>query len=103
MLNNGSSVDIDFVLGRNSKITDETRKCKINDYKVEKTYLATRTAASYDDVAASGLSGNMIFNIYKLTAERYGSGEIFEMYYRKGIGDKRLEEIMVVIEKFLNV
>ncbi len=97
LLNNGSSVDIDFVLGRNSKITDETRKCKINDYKVEKTYLATRTAASYNDVAASGLPGNMIFNIYKLTAERYGSGEIFEMYYRTEVGNVLFEDDKMLI------
>ena len=30
LLNKGSSVDIDFILGRNSKITDETKKCRIN-------------------------------------------------------------------------
>ncbi len=87
LLNKESSVDIDFVLGRNSKITDETKRCKINDYNIEKTYLATRTAASYNDSAASGLPDNMIFNIYKLTVERYGSGEIFEMYYRTEVGN----------------
>ncbi len=96
MLNKGSSVDIDFVLGRNSKITDETKKCRINDYKVEKTYLATRTAASYNDSAASGLPDNMVFNIYKLTVERYGSGEIFEMYYRTEVGNVLYENEKMV-------
>ncbi len=83
---------IDSVLGRNSKATDKTMNCRINDYKIEKTYLATRTAASYNDSAASGLPENMLFNIYKLTVERYGSGEIFEMYYRTEVGNVLFED-----------
>ena len=87
---------IDSVLGRNSKITDKTINCKINDYKVEKTYLATRTAASYNDSATSGLPHNMVFNIYKLPVERYGSGEIFEMYYRTEVGNVLYENEKMV-------
>lgn len=91
--------NIDSVLGRNSKATDKTMNCKINDYKIEKTYLATRTAASYNDSAASGLPENMIFNIYKLTVERYGSGEIFEMYYRTEVGNVLFENDKMLISE----
>lgn len=88
---------IDFVLGRDSKITDKTMNCKITDYKIEKTYLATRTAASYNDSAASGLPENMVFTIYKLTVERYGSGEVFEMYYRTEVGNVLFEDDKMLI------
>lgn len=95
--NDYGASSIDSVLGRNSKITDETMNCRINDYKVEKTYLATRAASSYNDSAASGLPDNMIFNIYKLTVERYGSGEIFEMYYRTEVGNVLYENNTMVL------
>ena len=88
---------IDSVLGRNSKATDKTMNCRINDYEIEKTYLATRTAASYNDSAASGLPENMVFTIYKLTVERYGSGEIFEMYYRTEVGNVLFEDDKMLI------
>lgn len=97
MHNDYGPESIDFVLGRDSKITDKTMNCKITDYKIEKTYLATRTAASYNDSATSGLPENMIFNIYKLTVERYGSGEIFEMYYRTEVGNVLFEDDKMLI------
>lgn len=99
MHNDYGPESIDFVLGRDSKITDKTMNCKITDYKIEKTYLATRTAASYNDSAASGLPENMIFNIYKLTVERYGSGEIFEMYYRTEVGNVLFEDDKMLISE----
>ena len=88
---------IDSVFGRNSKITDKTMNCRINDYKVEKTYLATRTAASYNNSATNGLPENMVFTIYKLTVERYGSEEIFDLYYRAEISNALYENGKMII------
>lgn len=95
--NDYGPASIDSVLGRNSKATDKTMNCRINDYEIEKTYLATRTAASYNDSTASGLPENMVFTIYKLTVERYGSGEIFEMYYRTEVGNVLFEDDKMLI------
>ena len=39
----------------------------------------------------------MIFNIYKLTVERYGSGEVFEMYYRTEVGNVLYEDGKMLI------
>lgn len=88
---------VDTVLGRESSIMDNTQYCKINDYKIDSTYLATRTISSYSDSNAYDLPENMVYNIYKLTVERYESGEIFEMYYRTEIGNLLFEDNKMII------
>lgn len=73
-------------------IMGNTHNCKINDFKIDKTYFAKRTASSYNDTAANSLPENMVFNIYKLSVERYGTGEILDLYYRTEIGNLLYED-----------
>lgn len=78
-------------------IMGNTHNCKINDFMIDKTYFAKRTASSYNDTAASVLPENMVFNIYKLSVERYGTGEILDLYYRAEIGDLLYEDGKMII------
>ncbi len=78
-------------------IMGNTHYIKINDFKIDKIYFAKRTASSYNDTAANALPENMVFNIYKLSVERYGTGEILDLYYRAEIGDLLYEDGKMVI------
>lgn len=78
-------------------IMGNTHYIKINDFTIDKTYFAKRTASSYNDVAASTLPENMVFSIYKLTVERYGTGEILDLYYRTEIGNLLYEDGKMII------
>lgn len=78
-------------------VMGNTHNCKINDFTIDKTYFAKRTASSYKDTAASTLPENMVFNIYKLSVERYGTGEILDLYYRAEIGNLLYEDGKMVI------
>lgn len=73
-------------------VMGNTHYIKINNFKLDKTYFAKRTASSYNDTAANTLPENMVFNIYKLSVERYGTGEILDLYYRTEIGNLLYED-----------
>lgn len=89
--------DIDQVIGRDKIMSDDTDYCRINDYSLEGTYLATRTMSSYNDSNAADLPENMVFNIYKLSMERYSSEEKFDIYYLTGMSDLLFEENKMII------
>lgn len=78
-------------------VMGNTHNCKINDFTIDKTYFTKRTASSYNDIAASTLPENMVFNIYKLSVERYGTGEILDLYYRAEIGNLLYEDGKMII------
>lgn len=88
---------IDQVVDRDIIMSDETDYCRINDYILEGTYLATRTMSSYNDSNASDLPENMVFNIYKLSLERYKSEEKFDLYYLTGMSDLLFEDNKMII------
>lgn len=84
--------DILSAYGWKYDVMGNTHYIKINDFKIDKTYFAKRTASSYEDTAANALPENMVFNIYKLSVERYGTGEILDLYYRAEIGNLLYED-----------
>lgn len=85
-------------------VMGNTHYIKINDFKLENTYLATRTESSYEDTSASHLPENMVYNIYKLTIERYGTGELLDLYYRAEISDVLFEDDeMLVLDDTVTV
>lgn len=85
-------------------IMGNTHYITIKDFKVEKTYLAKRTASSYNDTSASMLPENMVYNIYKLTVERYGTGEVLDLYYRAEVSNILFEdEKMLVSDETVKV
>ena len=84
--------DILSAYGWKYDVMGNTHYIKISDFKIDKTYFAKRTASSYNDTAANSLSENMVFNIYKLSVERYGTGEILDLYYRAEIGNLLYED-----------
>ena len=85
-------------------IMGNTHYITIKDFKAEKTYLAKRTASSYNDTSASMLPENMVYNIYKLTVERYGTGEVLDLYYRAEVSNILFEdEKMLVSDETVKV
>ena len=78
-------------------VMGNTHYITIKDFKVEKTYLAKRTASSYNDTSASMLPENMVYNIYKLTVERYGTGEVLDLYYRAEVSNILFEDNKMLI------
>ena len=85
-------------------VMGNTHYITIKDFKVEKTYLAKRTASSYNDTSASMLPENMVYNIYKLTVERYGTGEVLDLYYRAEVSNILFEdEKMLVSDETVKV
>ena len=89
--------DILSTYGWKYDVMGNTHYIKINDFKVEKTYLAKRTASSYNDTSASTLPENMVYNIYKLTVERYGTGEVLDLYYRAEVSNILYEDDKMLV------
>lgn len=95
--NDYGAESITSVLNLKYDIMGNTHNCKINDFTVVRTYFVKRTAGSYNDISASTLPENMVFNIYKLSLEQYGTGEILDLYYRVEIGNLLYEDGKMVI------
>ena len=103
LINDYGANSIDSILDRDSIATDKTRNCKINDFKLDKLYLATRTTSSYNDAAVSSLPENMVFAIYKLNVERFESEEVFDMYYRTELSNLLYEDEMSISDDTVKV
>lgn len=104
LVNDYESGSVNDAYGWKYDIMGNTHYIKINDFKVEKTYLAKRTASSYNDTSASMLPENMVYNIYKLTVERYGTGEVLDLYYRAEVSNILFEdEKMLVSDETVKV
>ncbi len=100
--NNYGSNIIDYVLeGKEDEsiFLGKANYYIVNSYKIEKTYLATRTASSYNEQSASRLPENMVFCIYKISLKCNETGENIDMYYRTEVGNILFENDTMIISK----
>jgi len=100
--NNYGSNIIDYVLeGKEDEsiFLGKANYYIVNSYKIEKTYLATRTASSYNEQSASRLPENMVFCIYKISLKCNETDENIDMYYRTEVGNILFENDTMIISK----